>query len=97
MADVAAEALVSVKTVSRVVNHESGIRHGNEVVRIPEATGVNGVQRELHEMYAAGRDRPCASTVTSGKIERFHLIHRSEVAVSSTRVGPRLALFPVSP
>jgi hypothetical protein len=41
-----------------VVNHESGIRHGNEIVRIPDATGVNAVQRELHETYAAGRDRP---------------------------------------
>lgn len=39
-----------------VVNHESGIRHGNEIVRIPDATGpgsVDKVQRVLHEMYQA--------------------------------------------
>jgi S-DNA-T family DNA segregation ATPase FtsK/SpoIIIE len=34
-----------------VINHESGIKHGNEVVRIPDATGrgaVDEVQRKLH-------------------------------------------------
>jgi S-DNA-T family DNA segregation ATPase FtsK/SpoIIIE len=37
-----------------VVNHESGIRHGNEVVRIPDATGrgsVDEVQHLLHDAY----------------------------------------------
>ncbi|MFC4944000.1 FtsK/SpoIIIE domain-containing protein [Pseudonocardia sp. GCM10023141] len=44
-----------------VVNHESGIKHGNEVVRIPDATAkgsVDEVQRELHEQYQAGRAEP---------------------------------------
>jgi DNA segregation ATPase FtsK/SpoIIIE, S-DNA-T family len=41
-----------------VINHESGITHGNEVVRIPDATGkgsVDEVQHVLHETYAEGR------------------------------------------
>jgi hypothetical protein len=44
-----------------VVNHESGITHGNEVVRIPDATGkgsVDEVQHLLHETYAEGRPEP---------------------------------------
>jgi hypothetical protein len=44
-----------------VLNHESGITHGNEVVRIPDATGkgsVDEVQRVLHEAYADGRNEP---------------------------------------
>jgi S-DNA-T family DNA segregation ATPase FtsK/SpoIIIE len=44
-----------------VLNHESGIKHGNEVVRIPDATGrgsVDEVQRALHESYASGRAEP---------------------------------------
>jgi S-DNA-T family DNA segregation ATPase FtsK/SpoIIIE len=44
-----------------VLNHESGITHGNEVVRIPDATGkgsVDEVQRVLHEAYADGRREP---------------------------------------
>ncbi|NMH97196.1 cell division protein FtsK [Pseudonocardia sp. K10HN5] len=44
-----------------VVNHESGIRHGNEILRVPDATGkgsVDEVQRALHEAYAPGRTEP---------------------------------------
>ncbi|GAA1302899.1 FtsK/SpoIIIE domain-containing protein [Pseudonocardia xinjiangensis] len=55
-----------------VLNHESGIRHGNEIVRIPDATGrgapgaapvadsgVHAVQRELYERHAhEGRAEP---------------------------------------
>ena len=42
-----------------VLNHESGIKHGNEIVRIPDATArgsVDEVQRFLHERYAAQAD-----------------------------------------
>jgi hypothetical protein len=41
-----------------VVNHESGVRHGNEILRIPEATkdDVDRVLARLHDMYPA--DRP---------------------------------------
>jgi len=41
-----------------VVNHESGIRHGNEIARIPDATAkgsVDRVQQVLHAAYAQGR------------------------------------------
>ncbi|HYH31652.1 MAG TPA: FtsK/SpoIIIE domain-containing protein [Pseudonocardia sp.] len=44
-----------------VLNHESGITHGNEVVRIADATGkgsVDEVQRVLHELHAEGREEP---------------------------------------
>jgi S-DNA-T family DNA segregation ATPase FtsK/SpoIIIE len=47
-----------------VLNHESGIKHGNEIVRIPDATGrgsVDEVQRILHAKYAdhpAGCEEP---------------------------------------
>lgn len=44
-----------------VLNHESGIKHGNEIVRIPDATGrdaVAEVQRELHDQYQDGRAEP---------------------------------------
>ncbi|WP_232665048.1 FtsK/SpoIIIE domain-containing protein [Pseudonocardia sp. TRM90224] len=44
-----------------VLNHESGIKHGNEIVRIPDATGrgsVDEVQRVLHEQHAGGHEQP---------------------------------------
>jgi len=44
-----------------VLNHESGITHGNEVVRIPDATGkgsVDELQRVLHDTFAGGRAEP---------------------------------------
>lgn len=40
-----------------VINHESGIKHGNEIARIPDATAkgsVDLVQQLLHEAYVAG-------------------------------------------
>lgn len=44
-----------------VINHESGVKHGNQIVRIPDATApgtVDRVQRELHDYYSAGRPEP---------------------------------------
>jgi DNA segregation ATPase FtsK/SpoIIIE, S-DNA-T family len=44
-----------------VVNHESGVAHGNEVVRIPDATArgsVDEVQRRLYELEAGAREQP---------------------------------------
>ena len=44
-----------------VLNHESGITHGNEIIRIPDATGkgsVDEVQRRLFELEAATRPQP---------------------------------------
>jgi S-DNA-T family DNA segregation ATPase FtsK/SpoIIIE len=44
-----------------VLNHESGIAHGNEIVRIPDASGkgtVDEVQRKLTELEGAARDLP---------------------------------------
>jgi S-DNA-T family DNA segregation ATPase FtsK/SpoIIIE len=44
-----------------VINHESGIRPGNEIVRIPGATGkgtIDEVQRVLHAAYAGRRAEP---------------------------------------
>jgi S-DNA-T family DNA segregation ATPase FtsK/SpoIIIE len=44
-----------------VLNHESGIKHGNEIVRIPDATGrgsVDEVQRALHTTHRGGRAEP---------------------------------------
>lgn len=44
-----------------VINHESGIKYGNDVVRVPDATAkgsVDEVQRALHESYHAGRAEP---------------------------------------
>jgi S-DNA-T family DNA segregation ATPase FtsK/SpoIIIE len=44
-----------------ILNHESGITHGNEVVRIADATGkgsVDEVQRALFESCAEGRAEP---------------------------------------
>jgi hypothetical protein len=42
-----------------VVNHESGVRHGNEVLRIPEAgkETVDGVLAELHRRYVVERSK----------------------------------------
>jgi hypothetical protein len=43
-----------------VLNHESGMRHGNEIIRLPNAS-VKGtldiVQRELHEQFSADAPR----------------------------------------
>ena len=47
-----------------VVNHESGMPHGNESLRIPEATkeAVDTVLEQLHERYAAAdRSRGCST------------------------------------
>jgi hypothetical protein len=44
-----------------VVNHESGIAHGNEIVRVPNATGkgsVDEVQRRLTDLEGAGHPLP---------------------------------------
>jgi hypothetical protein len=55
-----------------VLNHESGMKHGNEVVRIPDASGtgsvaadeprgrpsVHTVQHDLHDMYHTGQAEP---------------------------------------
>ncbi len=44
-----------------VLNHESGMRHGNEIVRLPNASvrgSVDDVQRELLERYGAARSQP---------------------------------------
>ncbi|MDN5750880.1 MAG: cell division protein FtsK, partial [Pseudonocardia sp.] len=44
-----------------VLNHESGIRHGNEIVRIPDATAkgtTDEVQRRLHADHHEGRPEP---------------------------------------
>jgi hypothetical protein len=70
-----------------VVNHESGIRHGNVVVRIPEATDVNGVQRHLHATYQAGRVRP--RLFDGSRAPRFREL---EDALDSTGGVPRALL-----
>jgi S-DNA-T family DNA segregation ATPase FtsK/SpoIIIE len=44
-----------------VINHESGMRHGNEIVRLPNASirgTIDVVQGELHERFHEGRDEP---------------------------------------
>ena len=43
-----------------VVNHESGVPHGNERLRMPEATkeAVDAVLEQLHGRYAGGRPEP---------------------------------------
>jgi hypothetical protein len=44
-----------------VLNHESGIAHGNEIVRLPNATekgSVDEVQRRLTDLEGAGRPLP---------------------------------------
>ena len=55
------EAAIDLPRWHAVVNHESGIRPGNEIVRIPDATGkgsIDEVQQVLHNAYAAGRAEP---------------------------------------
>ncbi|MCX6467379.1 MAG: FtsK/SpoIIIE domain-containing protein [Pseudonocardiales bacterium] len=55
------EAALDLPRWHAVLNHESGIRHGNEVVRLPDATArgtTDEVQRALHDEYAEGRPRP---------------------------------------
>jgi DNA segregation ATPase FtsK/SpoIIIE, S-DNA-T family len=55
------EATLDLPPWHAVVNHESGIPHGNEIVRIPDATAkdtVDLVQAVLHERFAAGRNLP---------------------------------------
>ncbi|MHA6785065.1 FtsK/SpoIIIE domain-containing protein [Pseudonocardia saturnea] len=48
------EASMELPRWHAIVNHDSGVRHGNEVVRIPDATArgtTDEVQRQLHERY----------------------------------------------
>ncbi|WP_214403984.1 FtsK/SpoIIIE domain-containing protein [Pseudonocardia lacus] len=49
------EAALDLPRWHAVVNHESGMRHGNEIVRVPNASvrgTVDVVQRHLHARYA---------------------------------------------
>lgn len=41
-----------------VINHESGIRHGNEIVRLPDVTGPAGVVAVQAEVHDPRRPRP---------------------------------------
>ena len=55
------EAALDLPRWHAVINHESGIRHGNEIVRIPDATArgtVDVVQRHLHEALRRSARRP---------------------------------------
>ncbi|MBL8926290.1 MAG: cell division protein FtsK [Pseudonocardia sp.] len=55
MADVN-DATLTLPRWHALINHESGIAHGNEIARIPDATGrdsVEMVQRELYAHFAA--------------------------------------------
>ncbi len=55
------EASLELPRWHAVINHESGIRHGNEVARLPDAGArgaVDEVQRHLHERFGASAGRP---------------------------------------
>ena len=55
------EATMDLPRWHAVINHESGVTHGNEIVRIPDATApgtVEAVQQRVFDSYAAGRARP---------------------------------------
>ncbi|MBW0092048.1 cell division protein FtsK [Pseudonocardia sp. KRD-184] len=55
------EAAMDLPRWHAIVNHDSGVRHGNEVVRIPDATArgtTDEVQRVLHGTWSAGRPEP---------------------------------------
>jgi hypothetical protein len=55
------EASLDLPRWHAVINHESGIRHGNEIARLPDAGArgaVDEVQRRLHERYGATAGRP---------------------------------------
>ncbi len=72
-----------------VVNHESGIRHGNKIVRIPDATGlgsVDEVQRAVHEIFSPGRPRP--RLFDGSRAPRF-----AELAAATPRDGVPHALL----
>lgn len=40
-----------------VINHESGIRHGNEIARIPDATAADSVDQVRRKLHAEYQDR----------------------------------------
>jgi DNA segregation ATPase FtsK/SpoIIIE, S-DNA-T family len=55
------EATLDLPRWHAVINHESGMTHGNEIVRVPNASvkgTVDVVQQELFERYAEGREEP---------------------------------------
>ena len=55
------EATLHLPRWHAVLNHESGITHGNEIARIPDATGkgsVDEVQRRLFDLADAGAAPP---------------------------------------
>ncbi|MDN5859305.1 MAG: cell division protein FtsK [Pseudonocardia sp.] len=55
------EAAIDLPRWHAVVNHESGIRQGNEIVRIPDATAkgtLDEVQRVVHGAYAEEGTEP---------------------------------------
>ncbi|MGE0295830.1 MAG: FtsK/SpoIIIE domain-containing protein [Pseudonocardia sp.] len=58
-----------------VINPESGVRHGNEIARIPDATArgtVDRVQRILHEAYVDGA---WADGLFAPEVRDVHLRH----------------------
>ncbi|MEU4800905.1 FtsK/SpoIIIE domain-containing protein [Actinosynnema sp. NPDC023587] len=55
------DAAVELPRWHAVVNHESGVRPGNEIARIPDATGrgtFDRLQAELHDRRPAGLSEP---------------------------------------
>ncbi len=55
------EATLDLPRWHAVINHESGMRHGNEIVRVPNASTkgtVDSVQRAVFDQWAVGRPQP---------------------------------------
>ncbi|MCU1627734.1 MAG: cell division protein FtsK/SpoIIIE [Pseudonocardia sp.] len=55
------DAALSLPRWHAIVNHESGMKHGNEIARIPDAsarTEIDEVQHETHAYFAPGRTMP---------------------------------------
>src|SRR4051812_5630111 len=55
------EATLDLPRWHAVINHEPGVKQGNEITRIPDATApgtVDQVQQRLYRQYATGRPEP---------------------------------------
>jgi hypothetical protein len=75
-----------------VVNHESGVPHGNEVLRIPEATktAVDATLTRLHQLWSGAAEPPLFDGSKAPQV--YDLIKGLDVATDPPRalVGQRM-------
>ncbi len=88
------DAAVGLPHWHAVINHESGTKHGNEIVRVPNASTkglIDGVQRKLYEQYPQTVDEQ-PQLFDGSRSPRISELVRKVRALSSDDELPRAVL-----